>query len=85
MKEGREYLTKELTSLGWYVYPSETNFIYGDSGLDTKILAEELKKKGLIIRGNFEFSRITIGTMEQNRKVVSIIKEVMEGGAVPKA
>ena len=85
MKEGREYLTKELTSLGWYVYPSETNFIYGDSGLDTRILAEELKKKGLIIRGNFEFSRITIGTMEQNRKVVSIIKEVMESGVVPKA
>lgn len=85
MKEGREYLTRELTALGWYIYPSETNFIYGDSGLNTSLLAEELKKKGLIIRGNFEFSRITIGTMEQNRKVVEIIREVMESGAVPKA
>lgn len=83
IKEGREYLTEELTGLGWKVIPSETNFIYADSGLDTAALAEELKKRGLIIRGNFEFSRITIGTMDQNRKMVSIIKEVMESGAVP--
>ena len=85
MKEGREYLTKELTGLGWKVYPSEANFIYGDSGLNTALLAEELKKKGLIIRGNFEFSRITIGTMEQNRQVVRIIQEVMESKTVPRA
>ena len=83
--EGREYVTKELTALGWKVWPSKTNFVYADSHLDTAILAQELEKKGLIIRGNFKYSRITIGRMDQNREMIDIIKTVMAEGNVPAA
>ena len=83
-REGREYLTKEFAELGWYTYPSETNFIYVNTGLNTKALAEECMKKGLIIRGNFKYSRITIGTKKQNERVVEIMKEILSEGSVQK-
>ncbi len=81
--EGRAYVTEELEKLGFKVWPSKANFVYVDSHLDTKLLAAELEKKGLIIRGNFKYSRITIGTMEQNREMIQIIKQVVEEGTVP--
>lgn len=81
--EGREYVTRELEALGWKVWPSKTNFVYADSHLDTRILAQELEKKGLIIRGNFDYSRITIGRMDQNKEMIDIIKAVVAEGNVP--
>lgn len=82
---GRAYVTGELEALGFKVWPSKANFVYADSHLDTGILAQELEKKGLIIRGNFAYSRITIGTPEQNREMIEIIKEVLAEGNVPAA
>ena len=85
IREGRDYLTQELTAMGWQVWESHTNFLYADSHLNTKLLAQELEKKGLIIRGNFRYSRITVGTMEQNREMIAIIKETVAQGRVPAA
>lgn len=85
MKEGREYLTEEFNKLGFYTYPSETNFIYVNTGYDAAAFASECEKYGLIIRGNFEYSRITIGRMDQNEKMVEIIKKVVASGVVTKA
>lgn len=78
--KGRAYLTEEFEKLGFTVYPSQTNFLYVDTHLDTAAFAEECKKYGLIIRGNFEFSRISIGRMDQNEKMVEIIKKVVSEG-----
>lgn len=83
-KKGKEYLTREFAQMGWYTYPSEANFIYVNTGLDTALLAEECMKKGLIIRGNFKYSRITIGTEYQNKRIVDIMKEILAEGNVPK-
>ena len=85
IREGREYLPRELPALGWKVWESHTNFLYADSRLDTKALAAELEKKGLIIRGNFRYSRITVGTMEQNREMIDIIKATIAEGSVSPA
>ena len=71
--------------MGWKVWESHTNFLYADSHLNTKALAAELEKKGLIIRGNFRYSRITVGTMEQNREMIDIIKATVAEGNVPPA
>ena len=46
--------------------------------------AEECKKYGLIIRGNFDYSRITVGRMDQNEKMVGIIKKIIESGELKK-
>lgn len=84
MLEGRKYLTDEFTKMGFYVYPSETNFLYVNTGYNAAEFAEECKKYGLIIRGNFEYSRITVGRMDQNEKMVEIIKKIIESGELKK-
>ena len=38
----------------------------------------------LIIRGNFDYSRITVGRMDQNEKMVGIIKKIIESGELKK-
>lgn len=83
--DGRAYLTAEFETLGGKVYNSQANFIYVDTGYDTAVLAEACKEKGLIIRGNFACSRVTIGTEYQNRRMMEIIKSVLAEGKVPKA
>jgi histidinol-phosphate aminotransferase len=82
---GREYLTAELKKLGAVVYPSQANFIYADTGYNTAQLAQVTKEQGLIIRGNFPYSRITVGTERQNRRVIEIIKDAIGSGRVDKA
>jgi histidinol-phosphate aminotransferase len=82
--EGRRYLTREFEALGFRVYESETNFLYIDTGFDAMSFAEALKAHGIVIRGNFELSRITIGTPEQNRLLVEAAKEIVEGDGVTK-
>ena len=84
MLEGRKYLTDEFTKMGFYVYPSETNFLYVNTGYNAAEFAEECKKYGLIIRGNFDYSRITVGRMDQNEKMVGIIKKIIESGELKK-
>lgn len=81
--ESRAFLSSELAGLGWHVYPSQTNFIYTDSHLDTSALATALKKRGVLIRGNYEFSRITLGTLEQDKRLVDTIRDVVGKREVP--
>ncbi len=81
--ESRAFVTSELTKLGWDVYPSQTNFVYADSHLNTAALAAALRERGILIRGNYEFSRITLGTLEQDRRLVDTIRDVVGKGEVP--
>ena len=77
-KEGKEYLTKEMESFGWHVWPSQSNFIYvTDTTMDAALIAKEMEKRGIIIRGNMGFLRITIGTMEQNKQMVASFKDML--------
>lgn len=76
--KGRNYLDKELTALGMHVIPSQSNFIYVNTKMDTKEFAQELEKRGYIVRANFEFPRITIGTMEENEGMVAAIKDFVK-------
>ncbi len=79
--EGKEYLYKELAALGFVCIPTQANFIFVDFKTDGKKLFEELMKRGIIIRPGYlwEFpscGRITIGTMEQNKKLVETLKAI---------
>lgn len=76
-REGRAYITEELKAMGFEPYPSSTNFIYCDCKMEPFELAEELKKRGYIIRGNLGLSRISIGTMEQNIGLMKAMRAVL--------
>lgn len=79
-KEGKVYLTEELQRLGVKVYPSYTNFIMFDCGIDAQELTRKiLENSGVLIRGTFRYPRITIGTMEQNQKFIHAMQEILSG------
>lgn len=75
--EGREYLEKEMAALGCKVYPSQSNFIYFDTGKDPAWIQEQLMEKGIRI-GAFEMSRVSVGTMEECKLYIKALKEILE-------
>lgn len=82
IEEGKAYLAGELEKMGIFYIPSCTNFLTFKPGYDVKTLFLEMQKRGVIIRplagyGIPEFVRVTIGTMEQNRRFIATLKEVL--------
>ncbi|MCX9014396.1 MAG: histidinol-phosphate transaminase [Candidatus Methanoperedens sp.] len=84
VEKGRIQLTDGLSPL-CKVYPSEANFILIDVSPATAAdVSESLLKKGIIVRDCTSFRdagesliRITVGTKEQNRKVIDAIGSVL--------
>lgn len=77
----REKLVDELTTLGFKVLPSKANFIFAShSSHDAGQLAQQLREQGIIVRyfnkpRINQFLRITVGTDEQNERLVQTLKE----------
>lgn len=74
----REYFDKK----GWTYFPSYTNFIWVDSGLDSKAIFNALQQKGAIIRpghlwGWNTWLRISTGTQEQMAFLIEKLEEVV--------
>jgi histidinol-phosphate aminotransferase len=79
--EGRKYLESELTALRLPYVPSVANFVLVRVG-DGKALFKNLLRKGVIVRALSgyplaEWVRISVGTMEQNRKCIAALREVL--------
>ena len=79
--EGRKYLESEFAALGLPFVPSVANFVLVRVG-DGKALFKNLLRKGVIVRAlsgyNLpEWVRISVGTMEQNRKCIAALREVL--------
>ncbi|MFY5900039.1 histidinol-phosphate transaminase [Acinetobacter pittii] len=77
----REKLVDELTALGFKVLPSKANFIFASHpSHDAGQLAQQLRGQGIIVRyfnkpRINQFLRITVGTDEQNERLVQTLKE----------
>ena len=77
VREERIYLTQELEKMGYYVCPSDTNFIFVDLQTDSMKLCEKMQQFGIILRGDYDYTRISIGTRKQNQRVIEKLKEVL--------
>ena len=79
--ESRDKLTVQLTELGFKVLPSKANFIFATlPSHDAGELASKLREQGIIVRyfnkpRINQFLRITIGTDEQNQRLVDTLKK----------
>lgn len=80
----REKLTAQLSELGFKVLPSSANFIFASlPSKDAGELATELRERGIIVRyfnksRINQFLRITIGTDEQNQRLIeTLINEIL--------
>lgn len=81
--ETRKKVTEELENMGFYVLPSQANFIFAKSDkLGGKDLYLKLKEKGVLIR-HFEnericdFNRITIGSAKEMKIFIEKVKEIL--------
>jgi len=85
--EGRSYFEKEFSAMRLRFVPSVANFVLVNVGDGLSVFRALLKRKVIVraMKGyNLpEWVRITIGTMEQNRKCVDALREVMEGFVSP--
>ena len=86
--ESRQYLYDEISKIdGLNVFPSKSNFMLigvKDTGFTAGELALELMKKGIIVRDCTSFKgldeywiRISICTLEEDKKFIEILKEVL--------
>lgn len=77
----REKLVDELTALSFKVLPSKANFIFASHpSHDAGQLAQQLREQGIIVRyfnkpRINQFLRITVGTDEQNERLVQTLKQ----------
>lgn len=79
--EGRKFLEREFAALGLAYIPSVANFVLVNVGDGHAVFAAMLRK-GVIVRAlkgyNLaEWIRISVGTMEQNRKCIAVLREVL--------
>lgn len=79
----KDFLYKEFQKLGFKFYPSDTNFILVDVQTSGTEFSRRLMKRGIIVRdmkswGLKSFIRITVGTEEENRKLLSVLKVLGE-------
>jgi histidinol-phosphate aminotransferase len=82
--EGRAYLHEQFSKMNVRFVPGTANFVMANVG-DGHAIFEKLLRQGVIVRPlkgyNLpEWIRISIGTMEENKKLVAAFKEVMRGG-----
>lgn len=80
----REWTKQALEALGFSVLPSQTNFLFAQSGaIPGETLYRELKKRGVLVRHFHKericnFNRITIGTQAQMQKLLDAVKEILQ-------
>ena len=80
-EDGKGYLYRHFEELGVFYIPSETNFVTIDVRTDAKSIADELQKKGIIVRplsmyGLRTFLRVTIGKPEQNKRFMHAFAKI---------
>jgi histidinol-phosphate aminotransferase len=78
--EGRDFLQREFAGLGLEYVPSFANFVLVRVG-DGKAVFQALMKRGIIVRdmtgyGLPEWIRVSIGTMEQNRRFLAELQRL---------
>jgi len=82
VKEERRYLYDSLEKLGLKYVKTVTNFMMIDVKTDSTKVFEKMICKGVIIRdmkawGYDSFIRVSVGTREENRIFIDVLKEVL--------
>jgi histidinol-phosphate aminotransferase len=83
-REGADLLTRELEALGLKVWPTDTNFMLVRTDRSGSEAYEALLREGVIVRplpgtGLDQHVRITIGTPEENERLVKALERFREG------
>ena len=85
--EGRDYLQAEFAAMGLEFVPSFANFVLVRVGDGDKVF-QALLRRGLIVRAMRsyklpEWIRVSVGTMEQNRRLIAELHQLGSEGFLP--
>ena len=80
--EGTQWLTEQLSEMGFSPVPSWANFVYCDVGEDSVAVVKRLQDEGVISRplkpwGAPTAIRVSAGTPEENRRFLAAFQKVM--------
>ena len=80
-REGRAFLESSFAALGLEYVPSHANFVLVKVGDGNKVFKDMLAR-GVIVRAMAgyklpEWVRISVGTMDQNRRCLDVLREVL--------
>jgi len=83
-RAGMKQLTDRFDEWGLQYYPSQTNFVLVNLNQDSNEVFKKLLSRGIIVRsgsalGHPGYQRITIGTAEQNEKLLRALEEIVKG------
>lgn len=81
-KEGKEYLYSQFEEMKLDYIKTNANFVMVDTKTDTVQIFDQLLRQGIIVRpghllGMPGWLRVTIGTMDQNKKFIECLKNVL--------
>ena len=86
--ELRERTIKDLRGWGYEVIPSETNFFMVDVGKDVTAVAEDFKKRKVLVGRKFppmnNWLRVSIGTEPEMTRFMAAFKELFPAGGIKK-
>jgi histidinol-phosphate aminotransferase len=68
---GRDLLEAELTPRTRRVVPSQTNFVLVEPAQPVAALVTSLQERGVIVRPMGEYIRVTVGNIEENRRLLA--------------
>ncbi|MEK6285006.1 MAG: aminotransferase class I/II-fold pyridoxal phosphate-dependent enzyme [Acidobacteriota bacterium] len=87
--ELREKTIKDLRGWGYEVIPSETNFFMIDVGKDVTAVAEDFKKRKVLVGRKFppmnNWLRVSVGTDPEMARFMTAFKELFPAGGIKKA
>lgn len=83
VREGRAYLCRELSEMGFECVPSQANFVFIDFKKDVDKIFHDLLREGIIIRpgkmwGYPTCARVTIGRMSDNKRFIQALKKIFK-------
>jgi histidinol-phosphate aminotransferase len=85
----REKTTRDLRGWGYEVIPSETNFFMVDVGKDVTAVADDFKKRKILVGRKFppmnNWLRVSIGTEPEMVRFMAAFKEMFPAGGIKKA
>jgi histidinol-phosphate aminotransferase len=77
----RKKTTTELTSLGYKVIPSETNFFMVDLGRPVMPVIQEFRQRRILVGRPFpplvQHLRVSVGTEEEMNRFMAAFKQIM--------
>lgn len=82
-REGLKQYYAAFERLGLFYYPSQTNFVLVDLKMPGNEAFEQLLRQGIIVRSGEALGfptciRITVGTAEQNEKVIQALTKLVQ-------